>query len=148
MSTRIVLSALSAAVMTTAALAAAPGAAAAGGGRPITVEMTGSAERPGPGDPDGSGTATFRVNPGTGEVCYTLTVEDIAPATAAHVHVAPETDPGPVVIPLAAPTSGESSGCAEVSRELALELIRNPGSYYVNVHNADYPAGAVRGQLG
>ncbi|MFW5472283.1 CHRD domain-containing protein [Knoellia sp. CPCC 206450] len=146
MSVRTTTLTLSTAALAAVALVVAPVAAA--GGRPLTVEMTGSAERPGPGDPDGSGTATFRINPGTGEVCYTLTVEDIAPATAAHVHVAPETDPGPVVIPLAAPTSGESSGCAAVSRELALELIRNPGNYYVNVHNAEFPAGAVRGQLG
>jgi len=146
MSRRTTTLTLSTAALAAVALVAAPGAAA--GGRPLTVEMTGAAERPGPGDPDGSGTATFTINPGTGEVCYTLTVEDIAPATAAHVHVAPETDPGPVVIPLAAPTDGESSGCADVSRELALELVRNPQNYYVNVHNAEYPAGAVRGQLG
>ena len=132
----------------TAALAVATAPAALAGGRPITVEMTGAAERPGPGDPDGSGTATFTVNPGRGVVCYSLTVEGIDPATLAHVHRAPTTSPGPVVIPLAAPTSGSSSGCADVSRELALELIRTPEAFYVNVHNAAYPAGAVRGQLG
>ena len=66
----------------------------------------------------------------------------------AHVHRAPTTAPGPVVIPLTAPTSGTSSGCAEVTRALAMELIRDPAAFYVNVHNADYPAGAVRGQLG
>lgn len=148
MSSRIVLRALSAAVMTTAALAAAPGAAVADGGRPIVVEMTGAAEQPTPGDPDGSGVATFRVNPGAQRVCYTLTVEDIAPATAAHIHEAPSTEPGPVVIPLTAPTSGFSQGCVAVSRELARDLIRNPEAYYVNVHNTTYPAGAVRGQLG
>ena len=46
-------------------------ASAEDGGRPITVQMTGAAERPGPGDPDGTGTATFRINPGQSEVCYT-----------------------------------------------------------------------------
>src|SRR5687767_6703805 len=51
-----------------AALASVAFAAASpeGSGRPITVEMTGAAERPGPGDPDGSGTAAFRINPGQG----------------------------------------------------------------------------------
>ena len=118
------------------------------GGRPITVQMTGAAERPGPGDPDGTGTATFRVNPGQGEICYTLTVANIDPATAAHIHRAPSTAAGPVVVPLAPPTSGTSSGCAPVSRELAKEIMKNPGAFYVNVHNAPFPAGAVRGQLG
>ncbi|MFW5468694.1 CHRD domain-containing protein [Knoellia sp. CPCC 206435] len=148
MSVHRTMLALSAAAAGVASLLVVPGATAADGGRPISVEMTGAAERPGPGDPDGSGTAMFTVNPGQEEVCYVLTVEDIAPATAAHIHRAPVEDPGPVVVPLAAPTSGTSSGCAEVSRELALELIRDPGAFYVNVHNVEFPAGAVRGQLG
>ncbi len=128
-----------------AALAAA-GAGAQEGGRPFTVQMTGAAEVPGPGDADGSGTATFRVNAGQGRVCYTLTVQNIEPATAAHIHRTPP-DPGPVVVPLAAPTDGSSDGCANVTRELAQEIIRNPSIFYVNVHNAPFPGGAVRGQL-
>jgi hypothetical protein len=117
-------------------------------GKPITVAMTGAAERPGPGDPDGSGTAHFRLSPGHEQICYTLTVTDVAPAAAAHIHIAGPDDPGPVVVPLEAPTTGTSSGCVEVERDLVVDIIRDPGSYYVNVHNADYPGGAVRGQLG
>src|SRR5512134_2377230 len=80
--------------------------AVAAGGAPLSVMMTGAAERPGPGDPDGSGTASFTFNRGTGEVCFWLSVSNIAPATAAHIHRAPVTSPGPVVIGLIAPTSG------------------------------------------
>lgn len=47
------------------------------GGRPFTVALTGAAERPGPGDPDGSGTARLSLNPGQEEMCFTLTVENI-----------------------------------------------------------------------
>src|SRR5687767_9342487 len=132
-----------------AAIAALPiaGASASDGGRPITVQMTGTAERPGPGDPDGTGTATFRINPGQGRICYTLTVANIEPATAAHIHRAPPTDAGPVVVPLAAPTDGSSEGCTTVDRALAQEMIRNPAAFYVNVHNTPFPGGAVRGQL-
>src|SRR5687768_3608550 len=89
------------------------------GGRPITVEMTGAAEKPSPGDPDGSGLAEFTVNPGQGEVCWTLTVENIAPASAAHIHRAPSTEAGPVVVHLSAPTDGTSTGCTSVDRALA-----------------------------
>ena len=130
-----------------AALALAGGASAQEGGRPFTVQMTGAAERPGPGDPDGSGTATFRVNAGQGRICYTLTVANIEPATAAHIHRAPPTAAGPVVVPLEAPTDGSSEACAEVTRALAQEIIRTPGAFYVNVHNTPFPGGAVRGQL-
>ncbi|HEX6375310.1 MAG TPA: CHRD domain-containing protein [Allosphingosinicella sp.] len=125
----------------------ASAASADDGGRPITVQMTGAAERPGPGDPDGIGTATFRINPGQEQICYTLTVSNIDPATAAHIHRAPPTDAGPVVVPLAAPTGGSSSGCATVTRALAQEIVRDPGAFYVNVHNTPFPGGAVRGQL-
>lgn len=127
---------------------AAAGDAPTDVGRPITVAMTGAAERPGPGDLDGSGTAHFRLSPGHEQICYTLTVTGIASATAAHIHVAGPDAPGPVVVPLLPPTDGMSSGCADVERELVVAIISDPGSYYVNVHNADFPAGAVRGQLG
>jgi hypothetical protein len=123
-------------------------AAAAVGGRPLSTSMSGAEEAPGPGDPDGEGWAWFTVNPGQGIVCYALEVSGIAPAAAAHIHIAPAGSPGPVVVPLNPPTSGSSSGCAEVSRELAMALIQHPSDYYVNVHNADFQPGAIRGQLG
>ncbi len=121
---------------------------AADGGRPFHLELTGAAERPGPGDPDGSGTALITVNPGQGRVCYSVTVSDVDPITAAHIHVAPATSAGPVVIPLAAFTGDSTSGCADVTRALALAIVQQPQEYYLNVHNATYPAGALRAQLG
>ena len=119
-----------------------------GTGVPFVVTMTGAAEAPGPGDPDGTGTATLRLNPGQETVCWHLEVSGIAPATASHIHKALAGSPGPIVVPLSAPTSGESSGCTEADRDLILDIIQNPENYYVNVHNADYPAGALRAQLG
>ena len=145
-SVRILPLALAAAA--SAALALTPVAVASDGGRPFHVEMTGAAEAPGPGDPDGSGTAHFRVNPGLEQICYTLEVTGIDPAAAAHIHRAPVGSPGPVVVPLVPPTSGSSSGCADVDRDLALAILMSPEDYYVNVHNPAFPAGAVRGQLG
>ena len=119
------------------------------GGKPLSTTLTGAAEVPGPGDPDGIGTAKITVNPGQREICYELSVEDITlPATGAHIHVGTADESGDVVVPLTPPDeSGSSSGCADVSRELALAIIRNPENYYVNVHTSDFPLGAVRGQL-
>jgi hypothetical protein len=128
------------------AVAGAAGAVQAQG-RSLSTTLTGAAEVPGPGDPDGAGTATLTVNPGLGQICYELTVSGIAPATAAHIHLGAVGVAGPVVVPLAPPTGGSSSGCVEVSRELALAILTSPSDYYVNVHNAEFPAGAVRGQL-
>jgi CHRD domain len=122
-------------------------AAAGDGGRPLATTLTGAAEVPGPGDPDGSGSASIRLNPGQGEVCFELTVSGIAPATAAHIHVGPAGVAGPVVVGLAPPTSGTSSGCVSADPTLIKAIIQNPEQYYVNVHNAEFPAGAVRGQL-
>ena len=120
---------------------------AADGGRKFTTTLTGAAEVPVPGDPDGSGTATITLNHGQGEVCWEITVSDIAPTFAAHIHAAPAGVPGPVVVPLSPPTSGSSSGCISADRDLIKAIIQNPEQYYVNVHNADFPGGALRGQL-
>jgi hypothetical protein len=40
-----------------------------------------------------------------------------------------------------------SQGCLSISRELAMEFIRSPEDYYINVHNSEFPSGALRGQL-
>ena len=118
------------------------------GGRPLTITMTGAAEVPGPGDPDGTGTATITLNPGKGEVCYELTVDKIDAPNAAHIHSGAIDKAGPPVLTLKAPASGPSKECATLERDKILDIIKNPAMYYVNVHNAEFPDGAVRGQLG
>ncbi|HET6468425.1 MAG TPA: CHRD domain-containing protein, partial [Geminicoccaceae bacterium] len=117
------------------------------GGRPLAAFLSGAEEVPGPGDPDGSGEAFLTFNPGRGQICYQLTASDIAPATAAHIHIGAAGIAGPVVVPLVPPTGGSSSDCAPADRDLIRAIMRNFEGYYVNVHNADFPAGAIRGQL-
>jgi hypothetical protein len=128
-------------------LAGAASAQTAQAGRPLTAQLTGPAEAPKPGDPDGAGEASVRVNPGQNQVCYELSVSNIDAATMAHIHKAPAGEAGPPVVTLTPPGSGSSTGCATVTRDLAQDLIQNPQAYYVNVHNAAFPSGAVRGQL-
>lgn len=137
------------AVVVVLALVLATGVLA--GGRPLAASLTGANEAPGPGDPDGTGTARITLNQGRGQVCWSIHVEDVTlPATAAHIHVAPAGDPGPVVVGLSAPDAdGNSSGCVTgVDRSLIKAIRQNPSQYYVNVHTTDFPGGAVRGQLG
>jgi CHRD domain len=133
-------------------LASVVTASAATGGVPFTVELTGEAEVSptttgalNAGDLDGSGTAHLTVNPGTGEVCWTIEVTGVEPIIVAHIHKAPSAVNGPVVVPFVP----WDSGCTKVERELALDIVLHPSSYYVNVHNGEFPppAGALRGQL-
>jgi hypothetical protein len=147
------LLALGLAALVTLALAGAASAAkldvADHGGRPLSTTLTGSAEVPGPGDPDGSGTAAITVNPGQEEACWELHVSDITlPATAAHIHSGAAGVAGDVVVTLTPPDAGGfSSGCTTVEREVALDILKNPENYYVNVHTTDFEDGAIRGQL-
>jgi CHRD domain len=136
---------ISLALALASALVLAGGAMA--GGRPISVGLTGAAEAPGPGDPDGSGIVSLTFNPGLGEVCYDYTVTGVAPLAAAHIHRAPAGSPGPVVIPLPPTSATGGSGCVTAARDLIVAILTDPSAYYFNVHNADFPAGALRGQL-
>lgn len=121
--------------------------AAAQGGQKFHTTLSGAQEVLGPGDPDGTGTFSMTINPGQGTITYYLSVANIDPAIAAHIHEAPLGSAGPVVVHLAKPTNGSSSATIEVPRELIDDIRKNPSHYYVNVHNQPYPAGAVRGQL-
>ena len=137
--------AASAALIATAALAQP-----VQGGAKLKTVMTGAAEVPGPADPDGRGEAEIIVNPGKSRICWVLKVRNIDPATMAHIHIglAGAAPANNIVLALTPPTNGQSQGCATVSRTLADAIRKSPASYYVNVHNATYPSGAIRGQLG
>ena len=114
----------------------------------LYVSMNGLQEVPGPGDADGNGTVEINVTPGVGQVCWNLYARQIDAATAAHIHRAPEGVAGPVVLTLTTPdAAGHSQGCATIDPGLARELAWRGHDFYVNVHTATHPNGAIRGQL-
>jgi hypothetical protein len=122
--------------------------------QPVTgldASLAGSAVVPGPrsGDPDGSGTAHVVLVPAESRICYSLSALDIAPATAAHVHQGAAGRVGPIVLELIPPppTGRTSSGCVEADPALLDALLGNPDGYYVDVHNSEFPNGAIRDQL-
>ena len=122
-------------------LAAAPAAEAAL--IQFTVPLTGAQEFPGPGDPDGSGTAMLWFRQSTNEVTWSIVIDNVAlPVAAAHIHQAPAGVAGPVRVDF----MGQLTGGPMVNANVAA-ILANPTGWYVNVHNADYPAGAIRGQL-
>jgi hypothetical protein len=143
-------------------LAAAPAGAAGGSGASHGLSvgftrLTGAEEVPGPGDPDGRGTFAY-ITFGD-HLCYVLTARRIEPATMAHIHSGARGLPGPIAINLATPDDGFSSGCitavdnstpdsaAVLLRSELAAIVATPENFYANVHNAPFPAGAIRGQL-
>jgi hypothetical protein len=117
------------------------------GGRPLSASLTGAAEVPGPGDTDGTGTAKITLNQGQGEICFEPSVAHIAAATAAHIHAVAAGQAGDVVVTLSPPPEGSSKNCVSAAEDVIKRIRQNPESFYVNVHNAEFPNGAVRGQL-
>lgn len=141
--TSIGISFIASAALTATVMTAAPAAAATR----LNARLTGAAETK-KGDPNGSGTAAVTVDSDKDQICYTLHVKGIAKATAAHIHKGAAGADGSPVVMLTAPASGSSHGCVAVKSDVAKDIVAHPADYYVNVHDAAYPGGAIRGQLG
>ena len=113
----------------------------------FNTKLTGEAERPHMGDPDGKGKARIKIDLETGTICYSLRAKDIGALMGAHIHeITMDNGTGPVRQGLTPPTGGRSSGCV-TNAVLAQAIVADPGDYYVNVHTTDIPAGAIRGDL-
>jgi hypothetical protein len=136
---------------------AAVGATSAGG-RPLSTDLSWTEEVnaagvPNQGEPNATGHARITLNPGTGEVCWDITVSGLTSlVTRSHIHNAAAGSNGGIVIDffnnLAGIPGTEFTGCTQSSRTLILDVFHNPSNYYVNVHSIARPGGAVRGQLG
>lgn len=115
----------------------------------LSTTLSGGATETPTGDPDGSGTASVTIDPDSGKVCWDISVSNIAAATQSHIHVGAAGVSGDVVVPLDVDGfSGSTKACVEGQDKATLAaIIANPAGYYVNVHTADFKAGAVRGQL-
>ena len=114
------------------------------------------------GDPNGRGSVyVFGVDGDPTTLCYVLEVDRIAEldqapgnGRAAHIHAGAKGTNGPVEVNLAWPQDGQAADClteGEAGKGLdpgeVQRILANPHDYYVNVHNTEFPNGAVRGQL-
>jgi hypothetical protein len=127
----------------------------------LTADLTGAQEVP-PADPDGSGKAKVWVDVDAGEVCFDIKITDTGTPNRGHIHVGEAGVNGGIVVTffelrtVDTPATDERNDEIEQGRiqdcvpgdpaTLAL-IVANPGNYYVNLHNARFPGGAIRCQL-
>ena len=135
----------------------------------LTTTLHGSAEVPSSGDmsqmvgdPTGTGSAyVFGIDGDSTTLCYVLEVSSIqlvpvGSGMAAHIHEGAMGENGPVVAAMAGPENGNASDCLTEGEEgkfptgeagIVQRILNNPADFYINVHNPQFPDGAIRGQL-
>lgn len=128
----------------------------------LTANLSGDQEIGAMGASGGKGHAkVFGVDGDSMTLCYTLEVSGIQmvpvkSGMAAHIHHGKKGSNGPVVASLAGPEDGDAADCVSEYEKgkfptheagMVERILANPGDFYINVHNPDYPGGAIRGQL-
>ncbi|MGR0321171.1 CHRD domain-containing protein [Agromyces sp. ZXT2-3] len=139
-----------------------------------TAQLSAANEVP-PNDSLARGATIFKLSPDGTELEYRLIVANLENPVAAHIHLAPSTENGPVVAFLYGPVpagGGKTSGVIATGTITAADLIGplagaslsdlvdalDSGGAYVNVHTndgeepvtnepGDIPGGEIRGQI-
>ena len=101
----------------------------------------------GAGD-DAGGDFDGEIDMEQGTLCYYLEVYGLDEVTASHLYKGGKGVNGEPVLALEVLGEDGDEVCAQVEPELLRDIMRNEFNYYVNVHTAALPAGAIRGQLG
>ena len=68
-----------------------------------------------------------------------------------HIHSGAAGEGGGVLVPLNVEMGGEAGilvGSTTSDAASVMAILASPSDYYVNIHNADFRPGAIRGQLG
>jgi CHRD domain len=107
---------------------------------------------PAVGDPDGH--ATGFISAYGRQIDFSFTFFGIAPPTLGHIHQGRFGVNGPVVVPLFAATgglpaslTGVSGTASGLSPDIVRQVRNHPRDFYTNLHTAEFPGGAVRGQI-
>ena len=118
-----------------------------------------AAGTPNQGDPDGTAIGTLKLDNGTGAgttgsatITLTLANIDLTTLSGNHLHQAPSTTIGSIVLDFGDPDnyrigsvlSGTVTG---LSATVITSVLANPTAFYYNLHNDAFPSGAVRDQL-
>ena len=95
-------------------------------------------------DPDGFGAALLAIDNVANTVSWAILANGIdLPLTGAHIHQAPAGVNGLVVVSFNASLSGLNLFDVDLAQITPTSF----AGFYVNLHNAAYPGGAIRGQL-
>ena len=130
--------------LSVSALVAAAVAAGATGTK-FEIALKGTNESPA-APASNSGRVELTLNAKTGKVCWDFKLKKIdGKPSQAHIHKGKRGVSGNVLVPLGG--TYKRQGCTTAPKATVKAILRSPGSYYVNVHNAKHPLGAMRGQL-
>ena len=94
------------------------------------------------GDPDGFGLATVVIDVPTNRVTWAIQANNIGAITGAHIHTGAAGTNGGVRVDF----DGQLFGSV-IDLDAASITPLNAANWYVNVHTAAHPGGAIRGQL-
>ncbi|MEY4161196.1 MAG: hypothetical protein RLZZ136_1817 [Pseudomonadota bacterium] len=114
---------------------------------PVTLVATlsGVAETAG-GDAKGSGGFKVTLDPETNDFCYSLWADKATKPTMVHLHAGAAGVDGDAVATLEV-TGQDNDACLAIDKDKLQPLADNPSGFYVNIHTAAFPKGALRGQL-
>ena len=104
----------------------------------------------GGGDVDGTATGTISFNTRLNTVSWNISYSNIAAPSDFHIHDGDFGANGPVFVGLGAATTGGAGtlvNTASTTEAKIDAILADVRGYYLNVHNADFPGGAIRGQL-
>ena len=91
----------------------------------------------GTGDPDGSGAATISIYPIKRQVCFDISLSDVATPMMAHIRQAPALRNGPPIVSLFTGPGSDLDGCAPANTQRLAHMISNPNDYYVSIATTD-----------
>ncbi|MGZ4398340.1 MAG: CHRD domain-containing protein [Gaiellaceae bacterium] len=111
----------------------------------LSAKLVPAAEAMTKGPAKAHGIVNLTLTAAKGKVCWSFDIGGVQSPTAAHIHKGVVGKEGPVVVPLGARYSAK--GCTAAPAKTLDAIEAHPNSYYVNVHNKQFPNGAIRGQL-
>ena len=117
----------------------------------FTANLNGSQEVPPPTSLTGTGTGTLVLDASNNTITScSMTFSNLTgPAVAAHIHLAPPGEAGPIIVPLTLGAGGTSPATCTAGTALTADQVTAllQGNLYFNVHTSANPTGEARGQI-